>query len=232
MPPTPTPPLRVLLVDDHAMVREGLMRILERGGGDWQVQGAANAFEALAMVREGGVDIAVVDLSMPGMSGLDLIRRLHAEHPQVRVMVLSMHAEDQYAMRAFKAGAVGYLTKDRAPAELVGAIRKVAGGGTYVSDMLAVMAVRRMQGAEASPSYDRLSDREFDVFRRIAAGERLTDIAAALNLSIKTVSTHKARVQEKLGLPTTAAMIRYGLENGLAPGTGDSMHGELPHDVA
>lgn len=232
MSSAPTPPLRLLLVDDHAMVREGLMRILERGGGDWQVRGAANAFEALAMVREGGVDIAIVDLSMPGMGGLDLIRRLHAEHPHLRVMVLSMHAEDQYAMRAFKAGAVGYLTKDRAPAELVGAIRKVAGGGTYVSDMLAAMAVRRMQGVEARPSHARLSDRELDVFRRIAAGERLTDIATALNLSIKTVSTHKTRVQEKLGLPSTAAMIRYGLENGLAPGTGDTVPGDLAQDDA
>lgn len=232
MSTTPSAPLRLLLVDDHAMVREGLMRILERSGVHWQVRGASSAFEALTVLRGGDVDIAIVDLSMPGMGGLELIRRMHADHPLVRAIVLSMHAEDQYAMRAFKAGAMGYLTKDHAPAELVGAIRKVAAGGTFVSDMLAAMAVRRLQGADARPSHDLLSDRELEVFRRISAGERLVDIATALNLSIKTVSTHKGRIQQKLGLPNTAAMIRYGLEHGLAPGSGDTVPGDLPDHAA
>lgn len=223
-----TSPLHLLLVDDHAMVREGLTRILERAGSDWQIQGASSAFEALDVMRHREVDVAIVDLSMPGMSGLDLIRRIHAEFPRTRVLVLSMHAEEQYAMRAFKAGASGYVTKDRAAGELVGALRKVAAGGTYVSDSLAELAVRQLNREQASPRHADLTDRELEVFKRIAAGDRLTDIALALNVSIKTVSTHKSRIQEKLGLASTAALIRYGMEQQLAPGTGGVRHEAAP----
>ena len=224
------PALRLLLVDDHAIVREGLTRILERVGAGWQVQGASNGFDALERLRSGTFDLIIADLSMPGMSGLELIRRVRAEFPSVRVLVLSMHAEEQYAMRAFKAGAHGYVTKDRAAAELVGAVVKVAGGGSYVSESLAELAVRQLNRDSGAPRHTSLTDRELEVFRRIAAGERLTDIAHAMNLSIKTVSTHKTRIQEKLGLPTTAALIRYGLEQQLAPGTYDVPRGVGPRD--
>ena len=211
-------PLRVLLVDDHAIVREGLLRILEGAGAGWQVRAAGDAFEALRLLREAETDVALIDLSMPGMGGLDLIRRVRSEHPQLRVLVLSMHPEEQYALRALKAGAAGYLRKDCAAAELVGAVRKVAAGGAFVSDLLASMAVQGLQRAGVVPWHAQLSDREMEVLRRIAAGERLTDIAAALHLSIKTVSTHKTRIQNKLGLGSTATLIRYAIDKGLAPG--------------
>lgn len=224
--------LRLLLVDDHAMVREGLTRILERACPDWEVQGASNAFEALDALRRSRFDVAVIDLSMPGMGGLDLLRRARAEFPQVRLLVLSMHAEEQYAMRAFKAGASGYVTKERAAGELVGAVRKVAAGGTHVSESLAELAVRQLNREQAPSRHAALTDRELEVFKRIAAGERLTDIAHALNVSIKTVSTHKSRIQDKLGLPGTAALIRYGIEHELAPGTAepaaDGLHAGVP----
>lgn len=214
-------PQRLLLVDDHPMVREGLARVLEGAGPGWEIHGAGNAFEALGLMRRSEFDVAVVDLSMPGMSGLDLIRRIRAEHPRTRVLVLSMHAEEQYAMRAFKAGAHGYVTKDRASAELVGAVGKVAAGGSYVSESLAALAVQQLNRGSMTPRHALLTDRELEIFRRIAAGERLTDIALSLNVSIKTVSTHKSRIQEKLGLASTAALIRYGLEQQLAPGSGE-----------
>jgi len=152
---------------------------------------------------------------MPGMSGLDLIARLRAEFPRLRVLVLSMHAEEQYALRAFQAGAHGYVTKDRAPAELVDAVAKVAGGGAYVTTSLAERVVQSLNGAQAVPRHAQLSNRELDVLRRIVAGQRLSDIANELHLSIKTISTHKRRIQDKLQLPSMAALIRYGIEHGL-----------------
>lgn len=214
-------PLRLLLVDDHAMIREGLLRILERAGTGWEVRSVGSGHEALAAVREGGYDMAIVDLSMPGMSGLELIRRLHGERPDLRILVLSMHAEEQYALRAFKAGAAGYVNKSRAPAELVDAVRKIAAGGAYISQYMAELALQRLRQGERSAPDAKLSNRELDIFRRITAGERLSDIAKALNLSIKTVSTHKSRIQDKLGVAGTAALVRYGIEQGLVPGSGD-----------
>lgn len=207
--------LRVLVVDDHAVVREGLVRILEATGLGFVVSEASSGFQALEWLRRNATDVAVVDLSMPGMSGIDLIRRIRTEFPGTTVLVLSMHAEEQYAMRAFKAGAAGYVTKDRAGAELVDAINKVARGGAYVTASLAERVVQQLNGSAPAPGHDRLSDRELEVLRRIVAGERLSDIADALHLSIKTVSTHKRRIQDKLGLPSTAALVRYGMEQGL-----------------
>jgi DNA-binding NarL/FixJ family response regulator len=209
-------PLRILLTDDHAIVREGLKRILEGTGQGWVTAEASTGFQALELMRRQPIDLAIVDLSMPGMSGLELVRRIRADFPRVGVLVLSMHAEEQYAMRAFKAGANGYVTKDGAATELVAAVRKVAAGGAYVSGSLAERVVLQLTGAAATPRLDALSDRELEVLRRIVAGERPTDIAAALHLSVKTISTHKRRIQDKLQLPTTAALIRYGMEQGLA----------------
>ena len=207
--------LRMLVVDDHAVVREGLVRILESKDRGWVVAEAGNGFQALEQMKREPVDVAIVDLSMPGMSGIDLIRRIRSEHPHTQVMVLSMHAEEQYALRAFKAGAAGYLTKDRASDELVNAVNKVAGGGAYVTASLAERVVQQLNGMTSAPGHHVLSDRELDVLRRIVAGERLSDIALALHLSIKTVSTHKRRIQNKLGLASTAALVRYGMEQGL-----------------
>lgn len=208
--------LRLLIADDHAIVREGMKRILDATAEGWSITEASTGFQALELLRRAPVDIAIVDLSMPGMNGLELIRRIKAEFPRVGVLVLSMHAEDQYAMRAFKNGANGYVTKDGAAAELVQAVRKVAGGGAYVTPALAERVVLQLQrGSEPDP-HAGLSDRELEVLRRLVAGERPKEIADALHLSIKTVSTHKSRIMEKLQLPNTAALIRYGMEHGLA----------------
>jgi DNA-binding NarL/FixJ family response regulator len=211
---------QLLLVDDHTIVREGVRRILERAGADWTVTEAGTGFQAIEQLRQRAFDLAIVDLSMPGMAGLDLIRRLKAQTPSMPVMVLSMHAEEQYALRSFKAGADGYLTKDSAAAELIEAVVKLLGGGIYVSTSLAERVVREISGAAPSLPHAALTDRELDVLRRIVAGQRLTDIANDLHLSIKTVSTHKSHIQTKLKLPNMAALIRYGLENGLDQGDG------------
>lgn len=208
--------LRLLIADDHAVVREGMKRILDATGEGWSIAEASTGFQALELMRRAPVDIAIVDLSMPGMNGLELIRRIRAEFPRVGVLVLSMHAEEQYALRAFKNGANGYVTKDGAATELVQAVRKVAGGGAYVTPALAERVVLQLQRGNAPEPHHGLSDRELEVLRRLVAGERPKEIADALHLSIKTVSTHKARVMEKLQLQSTAALIRYGMEHGLA----------------
>ena len=217
-------PLGLLMVDDHTIVREGLKRVLDPIANNWEITEAGTGFQALECLRRQHFDLAIVDLSMPGMSGLELIRRIKADYPSVAVLVLSMHAEEQYALRSFKAGADGYLTKDSAAAELVAAVRKVASGGAYVTASLAERVVHQLNGAVGVPRHTELSDRELEVLQRIVAGQRLTDIAEALHLSIKTISTHKSRIQEKLQLPNAAALIRYGLEHGLDKG-GDAATG-------
>ena len=159
--------------------------------------------------------MVIADLSMPGMSGLDLIRRIKDEFPRVGVLVLSMHTEEQYALRAFKAGANGYVTKDGPVAETIAAVRKVAAGGAHIAPALAERLVLQINHSVRVPGHVRLSDRELDVLRRIVAGQAPARIAEELHLSVKTVSTHKRRIQDKLQLPNTAALVRYGLEHGL-----------------
>lgn len=205
--------IRVLIADDHQIVRDGLRRILA-GQVDLEVAGeAANGDEALALVRAHDYDVAVLDLSMPGLSGLDLVKRLKLEKPKLRLLVLSMHGEQQYAVRALKAGASGYLTKDSASAQLIGALRKVAAGGVHISEAAAAGLVSVASGD--GPPHARLSDREFEVFKLLAGGASPTDIARQLHLSVKTVSTHKTRVLEKLELGGTAELVRYALEHKL-----------------
>jgi DNA-binding NarL/FixJ family response regulator len=213
---TSSPELRILVVDDHAIVREGLRRMLDATAGGWDVTEAANGFEALERLRNEPFDVAIVDLSMPGMGGLEFLRRARLDFPRLRILMLSMHAEEQYAMRAFKAGANGYVTKDCATRELADAVRKVVAGGAYVSTSLAERMVLNLNGSQEAPSHRQLSDRELDVLRRIASGARPTDIAQALHISIKTVSTYKSRILDRLQLPNSAALIRYALEQGLA----------------
>jgi DNA-binding NarL/FixJ family response regulator len=215
IPPPAADPTQVLLVDDHTIVREGLRRILEATDEGFRIVEASSGFQALECLRRQAFRLAIVDLSMPGMSGLDLIRRIKGEHPRVAVLVLSMHAEEEYALRSFKAGADGYITKDSAAEELVRAVRKVIAGGAYVTASLAERVVLQLNGVAAVPRHAQLSDRELEVLRRIVSGQRLTDIAEALHLSVKTISTHKTRIQDKLQLSSMAALIRYGLEHGL-----------------
>ena len=206
--------IRVLLADDHTLVREGLKQLLAATT-DIRVEAeAANGDETLSLVRANDYDLAVLDMSMPGLSGIELIKRLRAEKPQLRLLVLSMHGESQYAARALKAGAAGYLTKDSAASQLVGAIRKVAAGGVHISDSAAALLVGASQSTDAPP-HTRLSNREFEVFRLLVAGKGPTDIAEQLHLSVKTVSTHKTRILEKMAMTSTADLVRYAVENGL-----------------
>jgi DNA-binding NarL/FixJ family response regulator len=202
--------IRVLLADDHEIVRDGLKRILGATG-DVEVAGEAkDGDEALALVKAHDYDLAVLDMSMPGLAGIDLIKRLKIEKPALKLLVLSMHGEHQYAARALKAGASGYLTKDSAAEKLLDALRKVAAGGVHVSEA----AAASLLSAERLPHRE-LSDREFEVLRLLAAGRSPTEIAEQLHLSVKTVSTHKANIQLKLGLGGTAELVRYALEHKL-----------------
>ena len=205
--------IRVLIADDHQIVRDGLRRILAAQADVEVAAEAANGDEALALVRVHDYDVAVLDLSMPGLSGIDLIKRLRLEKPRLRLLVLSMHGEQQYAARALKAGASGYLTKDSASAQLIGALRKVAAGGVHISEAAAAGLVSTASGD--GPPHARLSDREFEVFKLLAGGASPTDVARRLHLSVKTVSTHKTRLLEKLGLSGTAELVRYALEHKL-----------------
>jgi DNA-binding NarL/FixJ family response regulator len=205
----------MLLVDDHAIVREGIKRLLEPIASQWVISEASTAHEALDCLRNGSFDLAVVDMSMPGMNGLDLTERIKAVFGTVKVLMLSMHAEEQYALRAFKAGASGYVAKQSVSAELLAAVRKVSGGGVYVTPGLGERLVRQLNGTTQALPLDRLSNRELEVLQRIVAGETVSAIGAALHLSVKTVSTHKTRILDKLNQSSTAALIRFGLEHGL-----------------
>lgn len=208
--------IRIVLADDHAIVREGLKQILATVP-DFQVVGeAADGMQVMQRVRETDFDLLLLDLSMPGRSGMELIRLVKAEKPRVRILVLSMHQETQYAVRAIKSGASGYLTKESAPAELEQALRKIAAGGAYVTAEVAQqLALGAMPGAESAP-HETLSQREFEVFERLVAGASVTDIAQQLHLSVKTVSTHKTNLMHKLGVHNPAELVRYAIRHGLA----------------
>ncbi len=207
---------RLVIADDHAIVREGLKRIVSEVA-DMQVVGeAADGLQVMHCVRELEFDVLILDLSMPGRSGMETIKLVRAEKPRIRILVLSMHQELQYAVRAIKAGASGYLTKESAPDQLEQAIRKIAAGGAYVSAEVAEqLALGAMPGNEGHP-HESLSDREFEVFQRLVAGDSVTDIALKLNLSVKTVSTHKANLMRKMGLNNSSELVRYALKHGLA----------------
>lgn len=207
------PGLSLLLVDDHTVVREGLKRLIDPQANQWGITEAGTGFQALECLRRQSFDLAIVDLSMPGMSGLELTRRIKSEFPSVAVLVLTMHSEEQYAIRALQAGANGFVTKDTAATELVAAVRKVASGGVFLSAQLAERVVQQLNGQTPVPDLQMLTNRELDILQRIVNGQRPVDIADALHLSIKTISTHKKRIQEKLKLDSTAALIRFGLEH-------------------
>ncbi len=211
--------IRVVLADDHAIVREGLKGLLGRVA-DFQVVGeAADGAQVLQRVREAEFDLLVLDLSMPGRSGMELIKLVKAEKPRVRILVLSMHHETQYAVRAIKSGASGYLTKESAPAELEQALRKIADGGAYVTAEVAQqLALGAMPGREAAP-HEALSAREFEVFQQLVAGASVTAIAERMSLSVKTVSTHKSNLMHKLGLGNPSDLVRYAIKHGLADAT-------------
>jgi two-component system invasion response regulator UvrY len=205
---------RVLLVEDHQIVRDGLKTLLREQA--ITVFGeASTAADALSLAREEEWDLAVVDISLGGRSGLDVVREIKQIRPKVPVLVLSMHSEEQYARRAYKAGAAGYITKDSPRAELASAIAKVIGGGRYVSTTFADRLVVDLERDTDQPPHQALSDREFEVMRLMASGKTTGEIAELLALSDKTVSTYRARILEKMHLDTNAELIRYVLENKL-----------------
>jgi len=208
--------IRVVIADDHTILREGLKQLLQSDPGLAVVGEAGDGHEVLARVRGTDFDVLLLDMSMPGKSGMELIRQVKAERPKLRILVLSMHEEHQYAVRAIRSGASGYLTKESASRELVAAIRKVAGGGAFISaevaEQLALSSMPRAEG----PPHTLLSDREYQVFRRLVEGAAVTQIAGDLNLSVKTVSTHKARLMEKLHVANQAELIHYALRHRLS----------------
>ena len=207
--------LRVMIADDHAIVRQGLRQILSDTK-DMEVAGeACNGVEALQMSREGVWDVVLMDVSMPDRNGIDALKLLKKEQPRLPVLILSMYPEDQYAIRALKAGAAGYLNKQSAPDQLVTAIRQVASGKKYVSASLAMELAEAIGEDSDRPLHEKLSDREYQTLCMIASGKTLTQIAEELNLSVKTVSVYRARLLEKMRLRNNAELTHYGLKFGL-----------------
>ncbi len=206
--------IRLLVADDHPIVREGLKRLVEECR-DMEVVGEAESGdEILAMAHTHEADVVLLDVSMPGPGVLETIRRLRATREHLRILVLSVQPEEEYATRALRAGAKGYLMKNHSPEELVGAVRKVFDGGTYISSALAERLVFEPDATEFPP-HERLSNREFEVLRLLASGQSIKEIGARLSLSAKTISSYRARLLEKLNLTTTADLIRYGIKHGL-----------------
>ena len=205
--------IRVLIADDHAILRRGLQQILAETS-DMLVAGeAGTAAGVLRLVREGQYDVLLLDISLPDQNGLEVLAQLHASHPNIHVLILSMHPEQQYALRALKCGASGYLTKDNAPEELIIAIRRVFEGGQYISQSLAEHLVSVIKAPGEVPLHESLSDREYQVMQLLGVGKSVGEIAHQLALSPKTVSTYRQRILEKLALNSTADIIRYAIEH-------------------
>jgi two-component system invasion response regulator UvrY len=208
--------MRVLIADDHAVVRRGLQEIMADVFEDLTVGEATNAEEALELIREENWDVVILDISMPGRSGLDALKEIKKDRPNLPVLVLSIHSEDQFAIRVLRAGASGYLTKEKISNEIVNAINKVCAGGKYVSDELAEkLAVNLERDANGAVPHKRLSDREYEVLLLIAGGLTVSEIAEKLSLSVKTISTYRARILEKTNLKSTAGLIRYAIDHRL-----------------
>ncbi|MEO8346330.1 MAG: response regulator transcription factor [Betaproteobacteria bacterium] len=211
--------IRVLIADDHTIMREGLKQLLLAAGDLDVVAEAQDGHEVLQQVRTLELDVLLLDMSMPGKSGMELIKQVKAERPRLRILVLSMHQEHQYAVRAIRSGASGYLTKESASTLLVSAIRKVAGGGAFISAEVAEQLAFGAMPHSDAPPHAALSDREYQIFRLLVSGKTVTDIAAQLNLSDKTVSTHKARLLDKLNVGNQTELVHYALKHRLIDGT-------------
>jgi DNA-binding NarL/FixJ family response regulator len=207
--------IRIVIADDHTIVREGLKQVLSAAADLAVVGEAKDGREVLERVRDIDFDVLLLDLSMPGKSGIELIKQVRAEKPKLRVLVLSMHQERQYAVRAIQAGASGYLTKESAPAQLVSAIRRVAAGGAFITDAVAEQLALGAMPQTDGPPHRALSDREFQVFQALAAGKAVSEIANELKLSVKTVSTHKAHIMQKMNIGNPAELIRYAIRHQL-----------------
>jgi len=208
-------PLRILITDDHAVVRQGLKQILAEEFKRAEFGEAANGQEALDRIWKESWDVVMLDLTMPGRSGLEVLKEIKKSRPKLPVLVLSMHPEDQFAVRLLKLGAAGYMTKESAPNELVGAVKKVIAGGRYVSAALGEKLASYLAIDVQTPPHERLSDREFVVLRHIASGKTPTTIARELTLSVKTISTYRTRILEKMDMSNNAELTHYAIQNHL-----------------
>jgi len=207
--------IRLLIADDHEMFREGIKRICEDNP-DIEVAGeAGNGIEVLDKVTKDEFDLLLLDIAMPGLNGLDTLKQLKTLKPKLRVLVLSMYPEDQYAIRAIKAGASGYLTKAKASRELMEAIKKVSSGGNYINSSVAEKLLFDSKLNPSKPPHETLSDREYQIFSLIVKGKKVGEIADELNLSVKTVSTYKVRILDKMEMTSSAALVKYAIENKL-----------------
>ena len=207
--------IKVLIADDHAIVRRGLIEILLRELNDPVCGEAENAQQVLAQVQSQPWDLVILDITMPGRSGIDVLTDLKAAKPKLPVLVLSMHPEDQYGKRVLKAGAAGYMNKNSAPEELIKAIHKVLAGGRYVSPALAEKLALDLSEKHVQLPHESLSDREFEVLRMIASGKTVSQIADGLHLSVATISTYRARILEKMNMTTNAELMHYAFRNHL-----------------
>jgi DNA-binding NarL/FixJ family response regulator len=207
--------IRLMIADDHAIMRGGLKQLFALVDDIEVVGEAINGASALERLRQGGVDLLLLDMTMPGASGEDLVARIRAHYPNLAILILSMHNEPQIAQRALKAGANGYITKDRDPETLLGAVRKVAAGGRFLDSSIAEQMAFEASGIGEQKTHEHLTDREFQVLRLIARGISVNDIADQLAISNKTVSTHKARLMEKMGFASNAELVRYAVLHGL-----------------
>jgi DNA-binding NarL/FixJ family response regulator len=205
--------IRILITDDHAIVREGLRRILNAYPDMAVVGEAADGIAALQAINICVPDVVLVDISMPGMNGIELVHRIHEAHPSMHLLVLSMHKEEQFAVRALKAGASGYLSKDCAPEHLAQAIHKIMAGGRYITPEVAEALANSIIPEQTETPHKRLSNREFQVFRMLAAGKTVNEIAIELSLSPNTVSTHKGRLMNKLGVDNNAGLVHYAVRH-------------------
>jgi len=207
--------IRLAIADDHPIVRQGLRRIASEGAEISVVGEASTAAELFRLLAGAAVDVVLLDVSMPGSTFVETLQDLREKHPSVKVLVLSVHPEDQWAVRALRGGAAGYLTKDHSPEQLVEAIRRVARGGKYVSEQLAEKLAGLVDNGRTRSPHERLSDREFEVLRALGSGMAVKDVAEQLHLSAKTVSTYRARLLEKMGLKSRADLVRYVVEHEL-----------------
>ena len=207
----------ILLVDDHAVVRSGIRQLLTSAGKHYHFGEAENAQEALLQLREQDWDLVLVDINLPGVNGLELLKRIRKEWPKIPVLILSMHSEEQYAVRAIRAGAAGYLTKDGSMQELVAAIEQVVTSQRpYITPQVAERMAKEMAAGTTAHPHERLSDREFHVFRLIASGMRVSEIAAEMALSVKTINTYRSRILAKMGMKTNAELMHYAITHDIA----------------
>ena len=211
----PTPKIRIFIADDHPIVRQGLRRIVEADAGMVISGEAAGAAALLAGLEAAATDLVLLDVSMPGSLFIETLKELRTHHPTIRVLALSVHPEDEWAVRALRAGASGYLTKDHSPDQLLEAIRRVYRGGKYVSPTLAEQLAKQLDAGGLRPPHELLSDREFEVMRRLGSGLTVSQIASELALSAKTVSTYRTRILEKMAVATNADLVRYAARYGL-----------------